>query len=89
MAATLDRCLEEIRAIQGEARLTGKATRAHWPLIVLRTPEGWTGPAEVDGHKVDGFWRAHQVPLSGVHDRQPTAQNPAVGGGFASGRITV
>jgi xylulose-5-phosphate/fructose-6-phosphate phosphoketolase len=68
MAATLDRCLEEIRAVQAEARATGKATRAHWPMIVLRTPKGWTGPKEVDGHKVEGFWRAHQVPLSGRHD---------------------
>ncbi|MCU0835265.1 MAG: phosphoketolase family protein [Chromatiaceae bacterium] len=68
MAATLDRCLEAIRAIQGEARATGKAARAHWPMIVLRSPKGWTGPQEVDGHKVEGFWRAHQVPLAGMHD---------------------
>jgi xylulose-5-phosphate/fructose-6-phosphate phosphoketolase len=44
------------------------ATRCHWPMIVLRTPKGWTGPKEVDGHKVEGFWRAHQVPLSGMHN---------------------
>jgi xylulose-5-phosphate/fructose-6-phosphate phosphoketolase len=70
MAATLDRCLAEIRAIQDEARSTGRAERAHWPMIVLRSPKGWTGPKGVDGHRVEGFWRAHQVPLSGIR------QNP-------------
>ena len=68
MAATMDRCLEEIRSIQQQARETGVATRARWPMIILRTPKGWTGPKEVDGKKVEGFWRAHQVPLSGMHD---------------------
>ncbi|BCU06089.1 putative phosphoketolase [Allochromatium tepidum] len=68
MAATLDACHDQIRAIQQDARTSGEATRAHWPMIVLRTPKGWTGPSEVDGHKVEGFWRAHQVPLSGMHD---------------------
>ena len=68
MAATMDRCLAEIRSIQQQARESGTATRAHWPMIVLRTPKGWTGPKEVDGKKVEGFWRAHQVPLSGMHD---------------------
>ena len=68
MAATMDRCLAEIRSIQQQARDSGTATRAHWPMIVLRTPKGWTGPKQVDGKKVEGFWRAHQVPLSGMHD---------------------
>ncbi len=68
MAATLERCLAEIRDIQGKARAAGKASRARWPMIVLRTPKGWTGPAEVDGHRVEGFWRAHQVPLTGVRE---------------------
>ncbi len=68
MAATLDTCLEEIRAIQRTARSSGQPRRAHWPMIVLRSPKGWTGPAEVDGHKVEGFWRAHQVPLAGIHE---------------------
>ena len=68
MAATMDRCLEEIRSIQQQARESGTATRARWPMIILRTPKGWTGPKEVDGKKVEGFWRAHQVPLSGMHD---------------------
>ncbi len=67
MAATLDRCFAEIRAIQQEARAKGVATRGRWPMIVLRSPKGWTGPKEVDGKKVEGFWRAHQVPLAGIH----------------------
>jgi xylulose-5-phosphate/fructose-6-phosphate phosphoketolase len=68
MAATLEECLAQIRAIQGEARESGRATRGHWPMIVLRTPKGWTGPETVDGHRVEGYWRAHQVPISGVRD---------------------
>jgi len=68
MAATLEDCVLEIRRIQKEARDSGKPTRPRWPMIVLRSPKGWTGPKEVDGHKVEGFWRAHQVPLSGMHD---------------------
>lgn len=68
MAATMERCVLEIRDIQAQARSGGAVPRARWPMIVLRSPKGWTGPKEVDGHKVEGFWRAHQVPLSGVHD---------------------
>jgi xylulose-5-phosphate/fructose-6-phosphate phosphoketolase len=68
MAATLEDCVLEIRRVQQEARASGKATRPRWPMIVLRSPKGWTGPREVDGHKVEGFWRSHQVPLSGMHD---------------------
>ncbi|HEV2280525.1 MAG TPA: phosphoketolase family protein, partial [Acidobacteriaceae bacterium] len=75
MAATLERCVEEVRTIQREAREEGKLTGGthgypRWPMIVLRTPKGWTGPKEVDGHKVEGFWRAHQVPILEV------AENP-------------
>jgi xylulose-5-phosphate/fructose-6-phosphate phosphoketolase len=68
MAATLDHCIAEIHGIQHEARSTGKPFRPRWPMIVLRTPKGWTGPDYVDGHKVEGFWRAHQVPMGGMHD---------------------
>ena len=68
MAETLERCLSDIRAIQQEARGSGKPIRPRWPMIVLRSPKGWTGPASVDGHKVEGFWRAHQVPLAGVRE---------------------
>jgi xylulose-5-phosphate/fructose-6-phosphate phosphoketolase len=65
-AATLDRCLDEIRQIQQEARTARRKApaRRSWPMIVLRSPKGWTGPAEVDGHKVEGYWRSHQVPFA-------------------------
>jgi xylulose-5-phosphate/fructose-6-phosphate phosphoketolase len=66
MAATLEEAITEIKAIQAEARSTGTAKRPMWPMIVLRSPKGWTGPADVDGHKVEGFWRAHQVPMADV-----------------------
>ena len=64
MAATLDAVTEEIRAIQRAARTDGNAERARWPMIVLRSPKGWTGPKEVDGKKTEGFWRSHQVPFA-------------------------
>ncbi len=66
MAATLEDCVGQIRSFQDDARRTGKAVRPRWPMIVLRTLKGWTGPAEVDGHKVEGFWRAHQIPIPEV-----------------------
>ncbi|HEY6100697.1 MAG TPA: acetate/propionate family kinase, partial [Anaeromyxobacter sp.] len=66
MAATLDRCVETIRGAQAEARRTGVASRPRWPMIVLRAPKGWTAPPEVDGHALEGSWRAHQVPIPGV-----------------------
>ncbi len=66
MAATVERCVEEIRAIQDEARRSGVARRPRWPMIILRTPKGWTAPREVDGHRIEGSWRAHQVPLADV-----------------------
>ncbi len=68
MAATLEQCINEIQHIQKTARTSGKAIRPRWPMIVLRSPKGWTGPKEVDGHKVEGFWRAHQVPLAKVKE---------------------
>lgn len=66
MAATLDRCVAEIKRAQGESRASGTAIRPRWPMIVLRTPKGWTAPSEIDGKKLEGFWRSHQVPLAGV-----------------------
>jgi len=66
MAATIDRCIADIRAAQKEARFTGKAFRPRWPMIVLRTPKGWSSPAEYGGHKLEGSWRAHQVPMPDV-----------------------
>ena len=64
MAATLDRVVAEIRRIKTAARSGAGTARPTWPMIVLRTPKGWTGPAEVDGLKSEGSWRSHQVPIS-------------------------
>jgi xylulose-5-phosphate/fructose-6-phosphate phosphoketolase len=66
MAEAIGRCVDGIRAAQQAARRGGEATRALWPMIVLRAPKGWTAPAEVDGRRLEGFWRAHQVPLPGA-----------------------
>ena len=63
-AATLDRCLDEIAEHQRRARADGSTERPRWPMIVLVTPKGWTGPKEVDGVPVEGTWRAHQVPFA-------------------------
>ncbi|MFZ5558420.1 MAG: phosphoketolase family protein [Pseudomonadota bacterium] len=71
LAAALDAAVAEIRAIQRAARDEGRAARPRWPMIVLETPKGWTGPAEVDGRKTEGFWRSHQVPFADA------AENPA------------
>ncbi len=64
MAEAMDAVVAEIRAIQKNARDSGAAKRPRWPMIVLRTPKGWTGPKDVDGKKTEGFWRSHQVPLA-------------------------
>jgi xylulose-5-phosphate/fructose-6-phosphate phosphoketolase len=66
MAQAVERCVQQIQAIQQEARTTGNPDRPRWPMIILRSPKGWTGPKEVDGHKVENFWRAHQVPVPDV-----------------------
>jgi xylulose-5-phosphate/fructose-6-phosphate phosphoketolase len=68
LAATMDVVFDEIAAIQRAARVDGNSDRPRWPMIVLRTPKGWTGPKEVDGLPVEGTWRAHQVPLSAARD---------------------
>ncbi|MHB1380683.1 MAG: phosphoketolase family protein [Thermoleophilia bacterium] len=64
MAATLDTVVAEIRAIQYDARKKGTKTRPRWPMIILRSPKGWTGPKEVDGQITEDYWRSHQVPLA-------------------------
>ena len=64
MAETLDAVADEIEAIQREARENGTTERPQWPMVVLRTPKGWTGPKEVDGKKTEDYWRSHQVPLA-------------------------
>ena len=66
MAETLDTVIGEIKQIQEDARQRGKTQRPEWPMIVLRSPKGWTGPREVDGVQVEGTWRSHQVPLANL-----------------------
>ena len=66
MAATVEHCVDEIRKHQKEARDSGDAKRYRWPMIVLRSPKGWSAPKEVDGHMLEGSWRAHQVPMANV-----------------------
>ncbi|KAI9736329.1 MAG: hypothetical protein M1834_001215 [Cirrosporium novae-zelandiae] len=71
MAATVERCVKEIKQYQKQARESGKAFRPHWPMIILRSPKGWTGPRKIDNHNQEGYWRAHQIPCADV------ATNPA------------
>jgi len=66
MAATLEQCVLEIRKIQEEARRTGKAFRPRWPMVVLRSPKGWTAPRKLGEHYLEGYWRAHQVPIADI-----------------------
>lgn len=68
MATVMEECVLQIRDIQQRSRSCGVAARARWPMIVLRSPKGWTGPDKVDGHKIEGYWRSHQVPLAGLHE---------------------
>jgi len=66
MASVMEHCVTEIRAIQRAARANPEVATARpsWPMIILRTPKGWTCPAELDGHKLEGSWRAHQIPIA-------------------------
>ncbi len=66
MAATLETVIGEIRDIQADARKNGFSKRPIWPMIVMRTPKGWTCPKEIDGKKEEGYWRSHQVPMSAM-----------------------
>jgi xylulose-5-phosphate/fructose-6-phosphate phosphoketolase len=68
MAATLDDVLADIRRFQHSARTEGATERPRWPMIILRTPKGWTGPREIDGKRVEGSWRSHQVPITNVRE---------------------
>ena len=70
MATTLDHCVKQIHAIRSKARTHGFSERPRWPMIILRTPKGWTAPSAIDGIKLEGSWRAHQVPIADV------AKNP-------------
>jgi xylulose-5-phosphate/fructose-6-phosphate phosphoketolase len=69
MAAVLDKMLDEISSIQYQARERGNIERARWPLLILRSPKGWTGPKTVDGKPVEGTWRAHQVPVANLREK--------------------
>ena len=64
MAATLDKAIADIKSIQSEARQRSRWQRPHWPMIILRSPKGWTGPKMVDGLQVEGTFRSHQVPVT-------------------------
>ena len=66
MASTLDKVIAEIRRIQSEARANGFSKRPIWPMIVMRTPKGWTCPKEIDGKRTEGYWRSHQVPMAQI-----------------------
>ena len=66
MAATLETVIGEIRNIQADARKKGFSKRPIWPMIVMRTPKGWTCPKEIDGKREEGYWRSHQVPMSAM-----------------------
>ena len=68
MAEATERAIDEIRAIQRRARQSNDPSRPRWPMIVLRAPKGWTGPKELEGHKLEGYWRSHQVPFADVRD---------------------
>jgi xylulose-5-phosphate/fructose-6-phosphate phosphoketolase len=69
MAAALDAATDEIRTIRRQAREKKNSGRPRWPMIILRTPKGWTGPKEVDGKKTEDYWRSHQVPLAGMAEK--------------------
>jgi xylulose-5-phosphate/fructose-6-phosphate phosphoketolase len=66
MAATMEHCVTEIRKHQKNARESKKAFRPRWPMIILRSPKGWTAPRKVDNHFLEGFWRAHQIPITDI-----------------------
>ncbi len=72
MAAALEACVLDIRNIQAAARTSGEPTRPRWPMIVLRSPKGWTGPKAVAGRRIEGHWRAHQVPLGDARSNPDT-----------------
>ncbi|NKX53982.1 phosphoketolase family protein [Arthrobacter mobilis] len=73
-ARVLDTCLDDIRQIQRRARADRQTGRPRWPMIVFRSPKGWTGPAEVDGQKIEDYWRAHQVPFDAARENDTHRQ---------------
>jgi transketolase N-terminal domain/subunit len=83
MAATLDNILEDIHRIKADARRTGAKKRPLWPMIILRSPKGWTCPKEIDGKRTEDYWRSHQVPMGEMHEK-PERQIEARAGGTAT-----
>ena len=79
MAATLDTVFSDIAAIKAGAARDGMAERPRWPMIVLRTPKGWTCPKEIDGKRTEGYWRAHQVPMGEMQDNRSTSASSRPG----------
>jgi xylulose-5-phosphate/fructose-6-phosphate phosphoketolase len=69
MAAALDQAVDEIQRVQNKARSNGNVERPRWPMIILRSPKGWTCPKEIDGKRAEGFWRSHQVPMGEMHEK--------------------
>ena len=79
MAATLDTIIEDIHRIKTEARQTGAKKRPLWPMIILRSPKGWTCPKEIDGKRCEDYWRSHQVPMGDMTKRQNTSRSSKSG----------
>jgi xylulose-5-phosphate/fructose-6-phosphate phosphoketolase len=69
MASALDQAVDEIQRVQNKARSNGNVERPRWPMIILRSPKGWTCPKEIDGKRAEGFWRSHQVPMGEMHEK--------------------
>ena len=74
MAGTLDTVIAEIERIKADARQKGFTERPRWPMIVLRSPKGWTCPKEIDGKRTEDYWRAHQVPMGEMHENPAHVQ---------------
>ena len=70
MSVAFEQAVLDIRSQQEQARTSGEAFRPRWPMIVLRSPKGWTGPQEVDGKKIENFWRSHQLPVADVRTNE-------------------
>ena len=76
MAATMDKVVGEIQRIKSAARRDGFRERPRWPMIVLRTPKGWTCPKEIDGKRTEDYWRSHQVPMGEMHEERGPCAPP-------------
>ena len=74
MAETLDAIISDIHRIKSDARRDGGAVRPRWPMIILRTPKGWTCPKEIDGKRTEDYWRSHQVPMGEMHENPDHVQ---------------